>query len=284
MSVALPTNNPSTNLNPTSVDDVNTPESPKGSGPLILDATTDGAPLTGGVRPPLQAPALKGDSSVVVSTGTALTGLSADTISGDIYSVMALFQQMAQTQRNAARELRQTETQAQVSDLLNAAQQMRDAAEDRMTGAIFAGAMQIVGGIGQIAGGATAFGMNMKGAGKTIESGELLVEKPDLSTIAKGEAEKWSAKAGLASALGQGSGGIAGGIGAIFNATKEQEAAGHDARRSELEASAKVHDTGAQQANDMMQQMMDVIRDVRDKLGAMEQSRAETIRGIARNI
>ena len=34
----------------------------------------------------------------------------------------------------------------------------------------------------------------------------------------------------------------------------------------------------------MMQQMMDVIRDVRDKLGAMEQSRAETIRGIARNI
>jgi hypothetical protein len=45
-----------------------------------------------------------------------------------------------------------------------------------------------------------------------------------------------------------------------------------------------VAESGAQHANDMMQQMMDVIRDIRDKLGAIEQSRGETNRGIARNL
>ena len=51
-----------------------------------------------------------------------------------------------------------------------------------------------------------------------------------------------------------------------------------------LETQAKVHETGVQHANDMMQQMMDVIRDVRDKLQSIQQAAVETNRGIARNI
>lgn len=58
----------------------------------------------------------------------------------------------------------------------------------------------------------------------------------------------------------------------------------HDARKAELEASASAHDAAASQANDEMQQMQDMLRDIRDKLSAMEQSNIETNRGIARNI
>ncbi|MCY1311373.1 hypothetical protein D9M70_616640 [compost metagenome] len=69
-----------------------------------------------------------------------------------------------------------------------------------------------------------------------------------------------------------------------MNAAQERKAAEHDAKRSEMEAQAKVHESGMQQASEMAQQMMDVIRDMRDKLSAIEQSRLETNRGIARNI
>lgn len=39
-----------------------------------------------------------------------------------------------------------------------------------------------------------------------------------------------------------------------------------------------------QQANDTMQQMMEVIRDVREKLAAIDQGRIETVRNISRNV
>ncbi|MEI2417094.1 type III secretion system translocon subunit SctB [Orrella sp. JC864] len=51
-----------------------------------------------------------------------------------------------------------------------------------------------------------------------------------------------------------------------------------------LQAQAKVVQGGAQQAEDIMQQMMGIIQDVRDKLAAIEQSQQEVNRGIARNV
>lgn len=87
-----------------------------------------------------------------------------------------------------------------------------------------------------------------------------------------------------ASQFGQGASGVLGGIGGMINASQERAAAEHDANKSERETEAKVFETKSQQANDFMQQMMDVIRDVRDKLSAIEQSNVETNRGIARNI
>ncbi|MNH45096.1 hypothetical protein D3C81_2310010 [compost metagenome] len=70
----------------------------------------------------------------------------------------------------------------------------------------------------------------------------------------------------------------------MVNASQERKAAEHDAKKAELEALSKVHDSATQQATEMAQQMMDVIRDVREKLSSIEQSRMETNRGIARNI
>ena len=45
-----------------------------------------------------------------------------------------------------------------------------------------------------------------------------------------------------------------------------------------------LHETGVQHANDMMQQMMEVIRDVREKLASIQQAQVDTTRSIARNI
>lgn len=194
------------------------------------------------------------------STLDQLSRLSEQDVQTDIYAFMALFQQLAQTMRTSAREVRQNELQAQVDTLKSAAQEIRNAAQDRMVGAMTSGAFQIAGGMAQVGSG-IAQGLTLGKGGQFAES-----------------------QAKRQSDIGGGLSGIAGGIGTMVNASQERKAAEHDAKKSELEAQSKVHDSGMQQASEMAQQMMDVIRDVREKLSAIEQSRMETNRGIARNI
>jgi hypothetical protein len=91
-------------------------------------------------------------------------------------------------------------------------------------------------------------------------------------------------KASLTQEIGKGSGNVLEGIGGIAKSSMELKASAHDAARSDLEAQAKISEVNSQQAGDFMQQMMDMIRDVRDKLSSIEQSNIETNRGIARNI
>lgn len=207
----------------------------------------------------IQAPEAKPGSDVSATLG-ALASFSDMDVQTDMYAFMALFQQMAQTMRTSAREVRQSEMEAQIGALKGAAQEIRNAAQDRMVGAMVAGAFQIAGGLAQVGSGALQ--------GVTLAKG---------GQFAESQAKKQSD-------IGGGLSGIAGGIGSMVNASQERKAAEHDAKKSELEAQSKVHESGMQQATEMAQQMMDVIRDVRDKLGAIEQSRMETNRGIARNI
>ncbi|WP_052097207.1 type III secretion system translocon subunit SctB [Achromobacter sp. RTa] len=223
----------------------------------ILAAMSGKLPDAGGGANPLQAP--EGKLGVDAgSTLNALSQLSEQEVQTDMYAFMMLFQQLAQTMRTSAREVRASELQAQVDTLKGAAEEMRNAAEERMIGAITQGAFQIAGGLVQM------------GAG--FKQGSVLAGGGS-EALAKSYSDK-----------GAGISGVASGIGTIVNAAQERKAAEHDAKRSELEAQSKVHESGVQQANEMAQQMMDVIRDLRDKLSAIEQSRMETNRGIARNI
>ena len=198
-----------------------------------------------------------------------LSKLTPQGVEIDIYSVMALFQQCAQQMRDNAREVRSAETQAQVKSLMGAAQEIRNAAEDRFAASVTQGAMQI-------AGGAVSVGMGVAGgvfSAKGINTGADTVAGAKLNNIGA-----------TLSATAQGTGNMVSGTGTIAAAFAEQNAAEHDASKAELEADARVHEQGAQHANDLMQQMMDVIRDVREKLGAIDQARTETVRGIARNV
>lgn len=217
-------------------------------------------------------------------------------MSTDIYAVMALFQRLSQEMRNANREVRTNEMQAQVSALQNAADEMRNAANLRFAGAIVQGAFQIAGGAMQIAQSSQALGNQMKSASLERQAGvDMNASKLETNAAAKQglrnsaamltEQSKHAGALGthqqtMAGANAQIMSGVGGMIAAGFNLGADHA----DARRAELDADAKIHETGVQQANEMMQQMMDVIRDIRDKLGSIEQSRLETSRGIARNI
>ena len=209
---------------------------------------------------------------------TALGSLTADMMQADMYTLMALMQQMAQQQRSSARELRNSEMQAQISTLQDAAQEIRNAAADRLTGAILSGVMQMAAGAIQIGGAAMSFSRTsdaLKDFKTSSTTGTPMTDQQLSGAL--GKANAFSTGADGASKIGTG-------FGQMLNATMEQQAAGHDADKATKEAGAKAHEAQTQQAGDLMQQMQDILRDIRDKLSAMEQSRIETTRGIARNI
>ncbi len=177
-------------------------------------------------------------------------------ISVDIYAVMAMAQKTAQEMRDANRELRASSLNAQVSELLSAADDMDKAAKFRLAAGIVQGFMKAAAGAATIGFNATA-----KGDGKGSE-----IDRREHS--AKGDGVSLGMQ----------------GLGDIAAAALNYEASKADADVKRHEAKAKLHESAQAEANDMMQQMMDVIRDVRDKVSAIDQSRIETNRGISRNI
>ena len=230
--------------------------------------------------------------------------LTSEQVNADIYSFMALFAKLAQSMRDTARTQRTAEMQAQVTALQGAANQMREAAASRFTAAIVQGSMQIAGGLAQIGMSAGSMNSALKSA-KLGQQGQGMIDaakmgKMDIGPEKMGanqmaqlksagqalnrESMVQSQRSSMLQNTAQATGGIAGGIGGIAGAFFTKDADLADAKKAELEAQAKVHDTGVQHANDMMQQMMDVIRDVRDKMQSIQQASVETNRGIARNI
>lgn len=234
----------------------------------------------------------------------ALAGLSnlGDTqVTADIFAFMALFQKLAQQMRDTARTQRTSEMQAQVSALQGAAEKMKEAAAERFNAAIVQGSMQIAGGIVQMGMSTMSAKESIKGARMEADATKNLGQikqmdkqgllQPSSKTALTGAAldqqaagKALGAKGGMYQGLGQGASGLLGGMGTMISASYTQSADKLDADKMNLETQAKVHETAVQHANDTMQQMMDVIRDVRDKLQSIQQSAIETNRGIARNI
>ena len=231
-----------------------------------------------------------------------LDSLDDSQVSADIYTYMALFQKMAQQMRNTAREQRTAEFQGQISSLQSAAEKMKEAAGQRFAAAIVQGVTQIASGLVQA-------GMSTAAAAKTIKGAQMEMQgKNALSTIKAFEGntdvlpskmgasltqsanqmirdgQVAGARGGLWQGYAQSGSGITGGIGGLVAAGFTHKADVLDAEKTRLDAQSKMHETAVQHANDMMQQMMDVIRDVRDKLSSIQQSQVETTRGIARNI
>lgn len=172
-------------------------------------------------------------------------------MSVDIYAVMAMAQKTAQQMRDANREIRASSLDAQVSELMSAADDMQKSADFKFIAGIVQGGTQIISGAIQM-----DFARSPS-PGDSIET-----------STTKGKAGS----------------DIAGGIGSMIAAKFNHLASSAEVSAKRHEATAKLHESATAEANDMMQQMMDVIRDVRDKLSAIDQSRIETNRGIARNI
>lgn len=293
-------------------------------------------------------------------------GALSSTMSIDIFAVMAEFQKSAQAMRNANREIRANELNAQVNTLLQSADEQMKAANFKLISALVQSSVQMLQG-------AVSLGMTLESAGGKLKATEASNASADLkaqnleldsqisgieknidfktkTSIAQNDqriadlksqsvtqagnqkriddrigilqdrnselrelaaenkargtepllkqkalneidAQRLDAKAQHAqasaskkNAWAEAGNTMMGVIGKSASAGLDFEASLHEANASRLQAQAKLHESASQQANDMMQQMMDVIRDVRDKIQAMDQSRLETIRGIARNI
>lgn len=247
--------------------------------------TGDLSPLTApSERPPLSADEFS---------------ISSEDCSADIVGLMALFEQLAQVMRNANRELRATELNGQVTALLASADDLKKAADLRLTAGIVQGACQIAGGVLQAGMSAASAMSTIKGAklesdsnewaGKAAEETGADQASLDRQRIYGNIAKETAQDAKIAGAngakfqgYGQAAGGITGGIGGIIAASINHEADLADIDSKKAEANAKTHETASSQANEMMQQMMDIIRGIFDKVQSMEQARQQTSSAILR--
>lgn len=191
----------------------------------------------------------------------------------DMYSVMALFQKMAQEMRDSARTERQANTQAKVSELYSSASEITEAAEKRFQGAMISGAFQIAGGVTSMAMGTVSASKQIKGlsiasgpGGPTTQSSTLEIQGKQIG------------------AYGAGVGQIFSGVGEMGKASFDKDASAHDAQSKRNEANAQVADLGIQQADDQMRRMMEIIQDMREKTASMQQADIETNKSIARNV
>lgn len=242
-----------------------------------------------------------------------LGSLNADEMAIDTLAFMKIFMAIAKEMRAAARENRTAELNAQVAELNHAAEEMKVAADLRLTAGIIQGAMGIAQGVTQMAGGAIqtaqaagaaktglasakqeALGselqlqselQGMKGdTGSMKINREMAIETNLNAKTLGGEAQMQNARAQATGQYTAGAGGAIGGLGGIAGSVLNHQADLADIRKTGHETAAKVHETAAQHADDMMKKTEELINDIKEKQGSFDQMSAETSRGIARNM
>jgi hypothetical protein len=246
------------------------------------------------------------------SVSKAMANYGNAEMQGDMMAFMAIFQQIAQTLRTSNRESRVAETAAQVTSLNASADKITEAANLRYSAAqiqadyaIAASAVTIglsVASIGMTAGSAYK---SYKGSQSTQMGESIAAEPKNLSGVdtkfqstMKADASAFSAAGNKLSAQGAALGGSArtmGELGQGISGTikaagdkkaseDEKGAAGQDALGAKDQAEAKMHEANSQIASDVMQAMQDIIRDIKEKVQAMEQAQVDTVKAIARNV
>lgn len=221
--------------------------------------------------------------TVISSTQASLSGLTTEDISIDLYSILELLLRIAADQRVRDRDIRQTEIQNQVANQYDAADAILNESKNRKWGQIAAASMQLVGGVAMTASGVASGVFSAKAATTSLDIAKL-ESGSDGARALQSTVDRFNGLAHMSTAFGQGVSGITGGAGGVVQSVAEGEAAKFSAEKTELDATSRAHDARAQQLSDEMQQMMDIIRDVLQKLQSMEQSRLQTNQGIARNI
>ncbi|WP_028605264.1 type III secretion system translocon subunit SctB [Ottowia thiooxydans] len=231
-------------------------------------------------------------------TSKAVDSLSPEEAQADSYSVIAMMTRIFQERRKVARENRGNELQAQVKTLTGEAEQIRKAGNARFWGNMLSGAAQAIGGALQF--GAVGFGawqakaafdnrgplqaVPLLGKDASKVDFKLHTEALQSNKAALKGFELAIEKTRTWGALGEGFSKGLSGTGSSIHAKKELDAAGEDATKTDLEAANKAHDASYQQASDELHQTQDFMRDLREKLDAMEKSKIETLRSINRNI
>ena len=84
--------------------------------------------------------------------------------------------------------------------------------------------------------------------------------------------------------IGQGLSQASSAIGGSIAADAEFRGNIDDAEKTKLDATAKTAETNYQQAREVMQQMQDILRDIREKFQSIQQGQIDTNKAIVRNV
>jgi predicted transcriptional regulator len=220
------------------------------------------------------------DMRVVLEQGTAT--LDADTAkdvndklialeenSGtDFQSLMMFFHKMVNLMRRQAREQRWSMRDAQMGELQNAADHLRDAATKQMWAGIAMGAATIAAGAVTM-GGSFSAARSMKGAGTATKGGGGIHDLNAMATQSQITMGKWSG-------IGQ----VLQGTGQIVSSAITAEAEFERANQQEAEARATKAEALAQDETDLMNGFRDLLKDIQDKLQNIYQTRHETRKSI----
>lgn len=201
----------------------------------------------------------------------SLESIGSSDFCADAMDFMKIFAQCQQLMRQTARTERAMELSAQVGALNDAANAMKAAADKRLAAGIAQGVAGIVGGCVQIGAGITQIGLAGSAFKATSNNDKVLGDLRASQAQAAGQ-------------IGTGISGIVTSMGGIVASTLTHAADMEEVKKTRLETEAKVHETGVQHANEMMQSAEEIIRDMKEKMAALQQAQTETTRGIARNI
>lgn len=269
------------------------PQSPVTEGSAVVDSVSPiqsffafdpSLGAHGNNDPWLTAPAVpENHGSTLESTRTVLAQIKAGEARGDLYAMLSLLLRVSQSQRAAAREERHAGYQAQAMSQYAAAEKVREGADRRMWGSIIASTSQVLGGTVMAVGGGVSMAAGMKAANLSALGQAAGVDAGNAADLAK-QTQQWEALSRTATPLGQSVSEITGGGGRFAQSVLEKDASERDAQKIELDASGRKQEQMTQEVNEHMQQQLETIRDVLDKLRSLEQSRQETTRGIARSL
>jgi hypothetical protein len=200
------------------------------------------------------------------AAGAGAPGPFTNAAMGDTFAVMELFQKLAQEQRGAAREMRDSARDSQYASLDAAAQKMREAAGQAVASGIVSGAVSI-------ASGAISIGAMAQNSKSSMGDAALAAAK-SLGEAAPGAGlqPRTSAQAGqLAEGMGKmiAGAGTGGGI------------AQSDAQKNEAQKSEAQSQVAASQA-EFINNLQQVVTDVRQKMQDIANSQTEAMRSITR--
>lgn len=222
-----------------------------------------------------------------------------DAAAADLDQVMRLFYMIQQSSKETRRENARAAAKAGFDAAMSAAANIRTAADQRLDSTRTSAGMAMAGAGLQIAGGVAGGALGIKGArenklatdaqtrykvaGSDKTSAEYTTARAQFAHHSE-RSTSLSSKSQAFTTSAPGSAQAMSGAGQMAAADKEHDASDIDAQKMQWEAVRAAFESAADAARDDMKGKDDIMRDLRDKLSAIQLSNIETNSRIARNI
>lgn len=207
--------------------------------------------------------------------------LTSDSFEVGMTEIFSVLHEAGVSLRKSMKDVRAAEREVQQSQLQEAADKLKNAATFAMVSGIVGGSMQAVGGAVSI-GGAAASAKGVFG-GKTPTTADVndvldINTTPKANDVAKLPIETRIQLAQQMSAKWTGSSQVIAGAGQAASAVFDAQAKFQESQKAELDAKATKSQQQVDDSNQLVQDLAEMVRDVRAKLSELENANNETIR------